>query len=224
MRILVVEDEPRVAAFVRRGLVEEGYAVDVASDGQEALDYAAVVDYDLMVLDVMLPIKNGFAVCQTLRNEGNAVKVLMLTARDAVEDRVEGLDSGADDYLVKPFAFAELLARVRALLRRTQDGVSSVLSVGNLVLNTRTHQASRSDRQIELTKREYALLEYLMRHPGQMLSRTQIGEHVWDFDFYSTSNIVDVYIRYLRRKIDQGESVPLILTVRGVGYKIQEGA
>jgi heavy metal response regulator len=222
MRMLVVEDEPRIAAFIRRGLEEEGYAVDVASDGQSALDYVAVVDYDLMVLDVMLPIKDGFWVCETLRTQGHTLPVLMLTARDSVEDRVEGLDRGADDYLVKPFAFSELAARVRALLRRTREGGSTVLTIADLVLDTRTHLASRAGREIELTKREYTLLEFLMRHPGQVLSRTQIAEHVWDFDFYSTSNIVDVYIRYLRRKIEIEGDDPLIHTVRGLGYKLQD--
>ncbi|MGC9360269.1 MAG: response regulator transcription factor, partial [Anaerolineae bacterium] len=201
---------------------EEGYAVDTVGDGQEALDYAAVVAYDLIVLDVMLPAINGLDVCQSLRNERNKVPVLMLTARDTVDDRVAGLESGADDYLVKPFAFAELLARIRALLRRTGDKGSSVLRVGDLELDVRTHQASRGERAIELTQREYALLEYLMRHPGQVLSHTQIGEHVWGFDFYTTSNIVAVYIRYLRRKIDEPGKPPLIHTVRGAGYKIQD--
>jgi heavy metal response regulator len=221
MRILVVEDERRIAAFIKRGLEEEHYAVDVAYDGEEALDWVAMVDYDLIVLDVLLPKKDGVEVCRELRAQGNKVPILMLTARDAIEDRVQGLDSGADDYLVKPFAFQELLARIRALLRRSGEIKTPRLQVGDLVLDTLTHQATRGGQVIELTAREYALLEFLMRHPGQVLSRTQISEHVWNYDFFTTSNVVDVYIRYLRRKIDKGFEVKLLQTVRGVGYKIE---
>lgn len=221
MRILVVEDEQRIAAFLKRGLEEEHYAVDVTYDGEEALDWAFVVDYDLIVLDILLPKKDGIQVCRELRDRGNIVPILMLTARDAVEDRVRGLDSGADDYLVKPFAFQELLARARALLRRGGETKTTRLQVGDLVLDTVTHRATRAGRVIELTAREYALLEFLMRHPRQVLSRTQIAEHVWDYDFYSTSNVVDVYIRYLRRKIDRDFDAKLIQTVRGAGYKIE---
>jgi len=221
VRILVVEDEQRIAVFIKQGLEEEGYAVDVACDGEEALDWAAMVDYDLIVLDVLLPKKNGIQTCRDLRAQGNKVPVLMLTARDAIEDRVRGLDSGADDYLVKPFAFQELLARIRALLRRSGEVKTTRLQVGDLLLDTLTHRATRGERAIELTAREYAVLEFLMRHAGQVLSRTQIAEHVWNYDFYSTSNVVDVYIRYLRRKVDEGFDVNLIETVRGVGYKIE---
>jgi heavy metal response regulator len=221
VRILVVEDERRIAAFVKRGLEEEHYAVDVAYDGEEALDWAAMVDYDLIVLDVLLPKKDGIQVCRELRERASQVPVLMLTARDAVEDRVRGLDSGADDYLVKPFAFQELLARIRALLRRQSEVKTTQLQVADLVLDTVTHRATRAGRVIELTAREYALLEFLMRHPRQVLSRTQIAEHVWDYDFFSTSNVVDVYIGYLRRKIDRDFGVKLIQTVRGAGYKIE---
>ncbi len=221
MRILVVEDERRIAAFIKRGLEEERYAVDVAYDGEEALDWTAVVDYDLIVLDVLLPKKDGIQVCRELRTQGNQVPILMLTARDAIEDRVRGLDSGADDYLVKPFAFQELLARIRALLRRSGEVKTTRLQVGDLVLDTITHRATRGGRVIELTAREYALLELLMRHPGQVLTRTQIAEHVWNYDFLTTSNVVDVYIRYLRRKIDKGAEVKLLQTMRGVGYKIE---
>jgi heavy metal response regulator len=221
MRILVVEDERRIAAFIKRGLEEERYAVDVAYDGEEALDWAAVANYDLIVLDVLLPKKDGIEVCRELRAQGNKVPILMLTARDAIEDRVQGLDSGADDYLVKPFAFQELLARIRALLRRSGEIKTPRLQVGDLVLDTLTHRASRGGQVIELTAREYALLEFLMRHPGQVLSRTQILEHVWNYDFFTTSNVVDVYIRYLRRKIDKDFEVKLLQTVRGVGYKIE---
>lgn len=223
MRILVVEDERRIAAFIKRGLEEERYAIDVAYDGDEALDWVAVVDYDLIILDVLLPKKDGIEVCREMRDQGSQVPILMLTARDAIEDRVRGLDSGADDYLVKPFAFQELLARIRALLRRQSETKATRLRVGDLVLDTVAHQATRAGRVIELTAREYALLEFLMRHPGQVLSRTQIAEHVWDYDFYSTSNVVDVYIRYLRRKIDKDFDVKLIQTVRGTGYKIEAG-
>jgi heavy metal response regulator len=221
MRILVVEDERRITAFIKRGLEEEHYAVDVAYDGEEALDWVAMVDYDLIVLDVLLPKKDGIEVCRELRAQGNKVPILMLTARDAIEDRVQGLDSGADDYLVKPFAFQELLARIRALLRRSGEIKTPRLQVGDLVLDTITHRASRGGQVIELTAREYALLEFLMRHPGQVLSRTQILEHVWNYDFFTTSNVVDVYISYLRRKIDRGFEVKLLQTVRGVGYKIE---
>lgn len=221
MRILVVEDERRIAAFIKRGLEEEHYAVDVAYDGEEALDWTAVVDYDLIVLDVLLPKKDGIQVCGHLRAQGNKVPILMLTARDAVEDRVRGLDSGADDYLVKPFAFQELLARIRALLRRSGEVKTTNLQVGDLVLDTLTRRATRGGRVIELTAREYALLEFLMRHPRQVLSRTQIADHVWSYDFITTSNVVDVYVGYLRRNIDDGFEVKLIKTVRGVGYKIE---
>jgi DNA-binding response OmpR family regulator len=216
-----VEDERRIASFIERGLEEERYAVDLAHDGEEALDWAVAVDYDLIVLDVLLPKKDGIQVCRELREQGSRVPILMLTARDTIEDRVRGLDSGADDYLVKPFAFQELLARIRALLRRSGETKTTRLQVGDLVLDTVTHRATRAGRVIELTAREYALLEFLMRHPRQVLSRTQIVEHVWDYDFYSTSNVVDVYIRYLRRKIDRGFDVKLIQTVRGAGYKIE---
>jgi heavy metal response regulator len=221
MRILVVEDERRIASFIKQGLEEERYAVDVVYDGEEALDWVDAADYDLIVLDVLIPKKDGIQVCRELRTQGNKVPILMLTARDAIEDRVRGLDSGADDYLVKPFAFQELLARIRALLRRSGEVKIPRLQVGDLVLDTIAHRATRSGRVIELTAREYALLEFLMRHPGQVLSRTQIAEHVWNYDFFSTSNVVDVYIRYLRRKVDKGFEIKLIQTVRGVGYKIE---
>jgi heavy metal response regulator len=221
MRILVVEDERRIAAFIKQGLEEENYAVDVAYDGIEALDWASAVDYDLILLDVLLPHKDGIEVCRELRAQGSGVPILMLTARDAIEDRVRGLDSGADDYLVKPFAFQELLARMRALLRRGSETKTTRLQVGDLILDTLTRQASRSGRIIELSAREYALLEFLMRHPGQVLSRTQIVDHVWDYDFNTASNVVDVYIGYLRRKVDAGFERKLIGTVRGAGYKIE---
>lgn len=221
MRILVVEDERRIAAFIKQGLEEENYAVDVAYDGMEALDWAAAVDYQLILLDVLLPRKDGIEVCRELRAGGSGVPILMLTARDAVEDRVHGLDSGADDYLVKPFAFQELLARMRALLRRRGETKTVRLQVGDLVLDTLSRQASRGGRIAELSTREYALLEFLMRHPGQVLGRTQIMDHVWGYDFLAASNVVDVYIGYLRRKIDDGFEHKLIQTVRGAGYRIE---
>jgi DNA-binding response OmpR family regulator len=224
MRILVVEDERRIAAFIKQGLEEESYVVDVAYDGIEALDWAAAVDYQLVLLDVLLPRKDGIEVCRELRAQGSGVPILMLTARDAVEDRVHGLDSGADDYLVKPFAFQELLARVRALLRRRGEAKTARLQVGDLILDTLSRQASRGGRIAELSAREYALLEFLMRHPGQVLGRTQIMDHVWGYDFVAASNVVDVYIGYLRRKIDDGFGDKLIHTVRGAGYKIEPGS
>ncbi len=220
MRILLVEDEQNVSAFVEQGLSEEGYIVDVASDGEMALAYAQTYEYDLIVLEVLLPKMDGRQVARTLRQRGSKVPILMLTALDAVSDRVRGLDSGADDYLVKPFAFRELLARLRALRRRNSGQRTTRLQVGDLTLDLVTHQASRNGQVIDLTAKEFALLELLMRHPNQVLSRTVIAEHVWDYDFYSQSNIVDVYIRYLRKKLDDPFDVKLIQTVRGAGYRL----
>jgi heavy metal response regulator len=220
MRILVVEDEPGIANFVRQGLSEAGYAVDVAWDGEEGLAYALAADYDALVLDIMLPKVDGLELLRQLRQRGHKTPTLMLTARDTVDDRVRGLDAGADDYLIKPFAFPELLARVRALLRRPPLQLGTVLSVGDLTLDTATREVQRGQRRIQLSPREHAVLEYLMRHPDQVLTRTQIGEHVWNFDFFHESNVVDVYIGYLRRKIDRDSACPLIHTVRGVGYRL----
>jgi heavy metal response regulator len=220
MRILIVEDEQRIAEFLRRGLSEEGHAVDVASDGEEALDWTAVAEFDAIVLDVMLPVRNGIEVCRVLRERNVRTPVLMLTARDAVEDRVLGLDSGADDYLVKPFAFAELLARLRAITRREPTPLGAVLNVGDLALDTRTREATRQGQPIALTSKEYALLEYLMRHPEQVLTRTMIAEHVWNYEFDNATNIIDVHVRNLRRKIDDPFSSKLIQTVRGAGYRV----
>jgi len=220
MRILVVEDEPGIARFIRQGLSEAGYAVDVASDGEEGLDYALAAPYDLLVLDILLPKMDGLRLLRELRERGMRTPVLLLTARDTVEDRVQGLDSGADDYLVKPFAFPELLARVRALLRRPPLQSNPVLRVGDLELDTVRREVRRAGRRIDLSPREFSLLEHLMRHPNQVLTRTQIAEHIWNFDFYAESNVVDVYIGYLRRKIDRGFDRPLIHTVRGVGYRL----
>ena len=222
MRILIVEDERQIATFLERGLKEEGYAVDVVYNGDDALDWATAAEYDGIVLDVMLPGRDGFSVCRELRARGSMTPILMLTARDAVDDRVGGLDSGADDYLVKPFAFKELVARLRAITRRQADTRSTELRVADLTLDTLAHTAQRGDRRIELTTKEYNLLEFLMRNPNRVLSRTQISEHVWNFDFVSESNVVDVYIRYLRRKIDEGADRKLIKTVRGSGYLISD--
>ena len=221
MRILLVEDQERIAAFIRKGLQEELYTVDVARDGSAALDIAGAGEYDLIILDVRLPVRDGISVCRELRRHGNTTPILMLTARDTVDDRVRGLDAGADDYLVKPFAFQELLARLRALARRPLAVQDNTLRVENLTLDIRTHQARRDAQQIELTAREYRLLELLMRHSGQVLTRTQIAEHIWGYDFDANSNVVDVYIRYLRRKVDDPFEPKLIQTVRGVGYKLE---
>jgi len=220
MRVLVVEDERRIADFISRGLSEQGYAVDVAYDGDEALHWPDVAEFDVVILDVMLPARDGIEVCRTLRERGLRTPILMLTARDAVEDRVRGLDSGADDYLVKPFAFAELLARLRALTRREPVALGTVLRVGDLTVDTTTREASRQRMSLELTSKEYALLEHLMRHPNQVLTRTMIAEHVWNYDFDNATNVIDVHIRNLRRKIDDPFPTKLIQTVRGAGYRI----
>ena len=219
MRVLIVEDQPNVANYLKRALTEQGYAVDVAATGQEALDWGAVVTFDLIVLDVMLPEVDGITVCRWLRAAGNEVAILMLTARDTVDDRVIGLDAGADDYLVKPFELKELLARLRALSRR-QTTKSSQLKVADLVLDQRTRLVSRSELNIELTTKEYAVLECLMREPNRVMTRTEIAESVWNYDVYNQSNVVDVYIRNLRRKIDDPFGLKLIHTVRGAGYRL----
>ncbi|GIV68239.1 MAG: DNA-binding response regulator [Caldilinea sp.] len=222
VRVLVVEDEPKIAAFLKRGLEENAYAVDVARDGEEGLAWAQAFPYDLIILDIMLPKLDGVTLCRRLRAEGNRANILMLTAKDDIEDRVAGLDAGADDYLVKPFAFRELLARLRALQRRGGEQRTTRLQVADLVLDLVSHQAMRGGRTIELTAKEFALLEFLMRHPNQTLSRTVIAEHVWDYDFYNQSNVVDVYIRYLRKKIDDPFNLKLIQTVRGMGYRLTD--
>jgi DNA-binding response OmpR family regulator len=219
MRILVVEDQPTVASYLTRALSEQGYAVDLARSGPEALDWAAAVEFDMVVLDVMLPELDGVAVCRRLRNQGNQAGILMLTARDTVDDRVLGLDAGADDYLVKPFELKELLARLRALSRRGTSK-NAVLWVADLSLDPRTHVVMRGDSLIKLTSKEYAVLEQLMREPGRVLSRTEIAESVWNYDVYNQSNVVDVYIRNLRRKIDDPFEPKLIQTMRGAGYCI----
>ena len=221
MRILVVDDDRRLCSVVKRGLVEEAYAVDVAYDGEEGEYCAAVNSYDLIILDIMMPKKDGIEVCQEVRAKNINAPILILTAKDAVEDRVKGLDAGADDYLVKPFAFNELLARVRALLRREGMVKSPELKVADLVLNTLTRQVWRGERAIELTTKEYVILEYFMRHPNIVITRTMLEEHAWDYDFDSMSNLVDVYIRRLRRKIDTEEGQSIIQTVRGAGYRLK---
>jgi len=220
MRVLVVEDERKISAYVKRGLEEQGYAVDAAYTGCQALDWAQAVAFDLIVLDILLPEMDGIAVCRTLRERGVSTPILMLTARDAVDDRVVGLDAGADDYLVKPFALKELLARLRALGRRPADAArNTVLCIADLTLDTLTRRVKRAGKPVSLTAKEYAVLECLMREPERVLSRTQIAEHVWNYDVYNQSNVVDVYIRNLRRKIDDPSGVKLIHTVRGAGYR-----
>lgn len=219
--MLLVEDERKIAAYIKRGLEEQGYAVDTAYSGREALDWTAAVEYDLIVLDLLLPEIDGLTVCRTLRQRGTRTSILMLTARDAIDDRVVGLDAGADDYLVKPFALRELLARLRALSRRDTDAPKTpVLRIADLELDTLTHRARRGGLSIELTAKEYAVLECLMRHPDQVLSRSAIADHAWSYDRFHQSNIVDVYMRNLRRKLDDPFEVKLIQTVRGVGYRI----
>jgi DNA-binding response OmpR family regulator len=220
MRVLVVEDETAIADFIVRGLTEHGYAVDLARDGAAALDLLAAGSFDAVVLDILLPNVDGLTVCRRMRERGDRTPVLMLTARDTVEDRVTGLDTGADDYLVKPFAFAELVARVRALSRREPALTNPVLRIADLELDTTTREASRCGEAIELTTKEYALLEYLMRNPRRVLTRTMISERVWNYDAVNVANVIDVYIGHLRRKIDDGHAVKLIHTVRGAGYKI----
>jgi DNA-binding response OmpR family regulator len=221
MHVLIVEDERRIAAYVKRGLEEEGYAVDVAHDGREALDWAGGVPFDVIVLDLLLPGLDGLTVCRQLRARGVKTPILMLTARDGVDDRVAGLDAGADDYLVKPFALKELLARLRALTRRADDQPrTSVLKIADLSLDTLTHRVMRGGVRVGLTAKEMAVLECLLREPERVLTRTQIAEHVWNYDVFNHSNVVDVYIRNLRRKLDDGAALKLIHTVRGAGYRL----
>jgi DNA-binding response OmpR family regulator len=221
MRVLLVEDERRLAGIVRRGLLEEGYSVDNAYDGEEALYMAETTPYDVIILDIMLPKKDGIAVCRDLRVKKVNTPILMLTARDSVEDRVLGLDSGADDYQVKPFAFSELLARMRALLRREALDKTSRIQIGDLILDTRTRELFRGNRQVELTTKEYSILEYMMRHPNAVITRTMLEENAWDYECDSISNIIDVYIRRIRRKIDQDNPDSLIQTIRGAGYRLR---
>ena len=220
MRILVVEDEPAAAAVLSKGLREHAYAVDVAVDGSTALEQAYISDYDLIVLDVLMPGINGLEVCRRLRSQGIAAPILMLTARGEPDQRVEGLDVGADDYLAKPYHFPELLARIRALLRRGPALASSVFNIEDLTIDTRARGVQRGGRSIQLTSKEYALLEYLARRQGDVVSRADIAEHVWDDSFDPLSNLIEVYIQRLRRKIDDGHAVKLIRTRRGLGYTL----
>ena len=221
MRALVVEDELKMAALIRRGLVEEGYAADIARTGEDAVWMAQATPYDAIVLDVMLPGADGFTVCRRLRERGVWSPILMLTARDGVEDRVAGLDSGADDYLTKPFSFAELLARLRALVRRGAPERPTLLEIGTLRLDPATRQVWRGDAEIELSPKEFTLLETFMRRPGQVLTRLDLLEHAWDYAYENRSNVVDVYVRYLRAKVDRPFGVTSIETVRGAGYRLR---
>lgn len=224
MRVLIVEDNRSLNQSLRMSLESDGYAVDSAFDGNEGEYLANAAPYDVMVLDIMLPGKNGIEVCKDLRREGNHTPVLMLTARDTIEDRVVGLDSGADDYLVKPFALPELRARLRALLRRNTPEKSGTIQVADLVLDPATHQVERGGQGIELTSKEYALLEYFMRNPNRLITREMAEEHVWDYDFEGSSNVIDVYIRRLRRKVDDPFEMKLLETVRGAGYRLLKPA
>lgn len=220
MRILIVEDEPRVAHFIAKGLREQSYAIDLAADGNMAFYQLGINEYDLIILDIMLPQKDGFQICQEIRNQGIKLPILMLTARDTIDDRVTGLDCGADDYLAKPFDFKELLARLRALLRRVKDFRPAIIELADLTLNRQNHVLTRANRTINLTAKEYALLEFLLLNAGRLIKRDEISEHVWDEHFDPFSNIIDVYIRRLRKKIDEGFKPALIHTRRGEGYII----
>ena len=222
MRILIVEDDKKVAGFLKKGLEEEYYAVDVSYDGEDGAYWASLNDYDLIILDIMLPKKDGIEVCRELRNKNIVVPILMLTVKDTLEDRIKGLDEGADDYLTKPFSFEELLARVRALLRRTQKYKTKTLKVVDLELDPVTRKVTRAGEKITLTGKEYALLEYLMRNKERILTETMIIEHIWDINFDSLTNVVNVYIYHLRQKIDKGFDKKLIHTIRGVGYVMKE--
>jgi heavy metal response regulator len=218
MRILVIEDQPKIAGFIKRGLREEGYTVDVAYDGEEGFSLATTQDYDLIILDLMIPKIGGLDLCRQLRAHKITTPILILTVKDRVEDKVAGLDAGADDYLTKPFAFEELLARCRALLRRQKALPPTRLEVGDLVLDLVQHRVSRSGQEINLTPKEFALLEYLMRNEGCVVTRTMIAEHIWDMNFDSFTNVIDVYINRLRNKIDRERDKPIIQTIRGRGY------
>lgn len=222
MRLLVVEDEHKVASFIKQGLTEEGYAVDIAEDGETGLAMALDRVHDLIILDIALPKRDGVSVLQAMRHDGVHTPVLLLTVRANIEDKVLGLDAGADDYLTKPFAFQELVARVRALLRRRADAELPVLRVADLVLDPARRTVVRHDAPIDLTPREFSLLDYFMRNPGRVLTRTMIAEHVWDYSFDTTTNVIDVYVNYLRKKIDSDHTPKLLHTVRGVGYVLKE--
>lgn len=221
MRILVIEDEKKITDFIKRGLREEGYAADVAYDGEQGFFLAKTNTYDLILLDLMLPKMDGLSVCKKLRAEGVSTPIIMVTAKDTVKDKVVGLDSGADDYLTKPFAFEELLARMRAVLRKKDTKSVNKLQVDDLVLDLLTHKVTRAGKEITLTSKEYSLLEYLMRNAGSVVTRTMISEHVWDIDFDTFTNVIDVYIKYLRDKIDSDSKKKLIQTIRGRGYTLK---
>jgi heavy metal response regulator len=221
MRLLVVEDEKKVASFIKQGLEEEGYAVDVALDGEKGLEMALDRVHDLIILDISLPKRDGLQVLKKLRQQRVNIPVLLLTVRATIEDKILGLDAGADDYLTKPFAFQELVARVRALLRRRAEAEPALLQVADLILDPARRVVSRGGEKIELTAKEFALLEYFMRNPGRVLTRTLMIEHVWNYDFDTMTNIIDVYVAYLRKKIDSGREPKLIHTVRGVGYVLK---
>ncbi|MGA1824569.1 MAG: response regulator [bacterium] len=222
MRILVIEDEMKIANFISRGLKEEGYAVDIAYDGEQGHFLAMTNEHDLLILDLMLPKIDGISLCKSLRAEKYAKPIIMLTAKDKIEDKVMGLDSGADDYLTKPFAFEELLARMRVLLRKKDNYCLTQLQINDLVMDLVTHKVTRGNEEIVLTSKEYALLEYLMRNQGKVVTRTMISEHVWDINFDTFTNVIDVYINYLRKKIDHGQKKKLIHTLRGRGYLLKE--
>ena len=222
MRVLLVEDNRRLSNSLKSSLTDDGYAVDVAYDGVEGQELAEMTPYDVIILDIMLPRRDGLEVCRELRNLRINTPILMLTARDAIEDRVKGLDSGADDYLVKPFAIDELHARLRALLRRESSDKTGLLTIADLVLDPAAHTISRNSVPIELTAKEFALLEYLMRNPNRLITRQMVENHVWSYDYEGASNVVDVYIRRLRRKIDEHYDLKLIETVRGAGYRMQK--
>ena len=222
MRILVVEDEKKVASFIKKGLEEDYYSVDIASDGKEGSKLAYSDEYDLIILDIMLPFKDGITILKEIRQEKITTPVLMLTAKDDVADKVAGLDSGADDYLPKPFAFDELLARIRALLRRNNTEKNIILKITDLELDTQSHKAFRSGKEIFLTQKEYSILEYLIRNKNRVISRIKLSEHVYDYHFDSDTNVIDVYINKLRNKIDKGFETQVLITVRGVGYMIKE--
>ena len=218
MRILIVEDEKKVAAFIKKGLEEETYAVDIATDGEEGLYMGGQNQYDLIILDLMLPKINGLDILSNLRAKKNSIPILLLTAKDSVEDKVKGLNLGADDYLTKPFAFSELLARIRVLLRRGKVESKTTLEIADLTLNLVSHKVRRGNEEIELTGKEYSLLEYFMRNQEKVLTRTMIAEHVWDYNFDTFTNVIDVYVNHLRKKIDKNFSTKLLHTLRGVGY------
>ena len=222
MRILVVEDDKKVAGFIKKGLEEETYAVDVAYDGEDGLHFGSEGQYDLIVLDIMLPKIDGLEILSQLRDQGKDTPILLLTAKDAVDDKVAGLNKGADDYLTKPFAFSELLARVRVLLRRGKAEVKTTLMILDLTLDLVSHKVNRGGDEIELTGKEYGLLEYFMRNQEKVLTRTMIAEHVWDYNFDTFTNVIDVYINHLRKKIDKGRELKLLHTLRGVGYVMKK--